>query len=401
MRRRGSGLTEVQAKFLQLIEQGVNNSEACRILGIHRKTGTRWRLGRTVHNSVGESVHYPPVVARSSPAERHPRYLSAAEREQVGQFRRRGWTLRQIGAELGRAASTISRELRRNANGEGRYDAAHADRLAVQRQARARPRRIATDEVLRELVNDRLKKRWSPEQVAHELRVQFAAQPRRRLCMESIYAAIYDPEVAVTRPVRRRRRRRRVQVQGLERHGRLNGMTMIDQRPAEVADRLQPGHWEGDRIMGAQNRSSIGTLVERHSRYVKLIHLPAGVPASEAIRDGVTAAFADLPAGLRRTLTWDQGKEMALHRQLAARCALEVYFCDAHSPWQRGSNENTNGLLRDYFPKGTDLSSFTPEQLEAIEDEINQRPRKTLGWARPADLLAALTSPEGVCCDVG
>jgi len=383
-------LTEVQAKFIKLIEQGVNNSEACRIVGIHRKTGTRWRLGRTIRNSVGDPVHYPPVVARSSPPERHPRYLSAAEREQVSLLRSRGWTLRRIGAELGRAASTISRELRRNANSEGRYEAASADRLAVERITRPRPRRITTDQLLQDLVNGRLTKRWSPEQIAHELRAEFGDQPRRQLCAESIYAAIYDVDVAVTRPVRRRRRRRRVQVQGLERHGRLTGMTMIDQRPAEAEDRVQPGHWEGDRIMGAQNRSSIGTLVERRTRYVKLIHMPSDVPASEAIRDGVASAFADLPAELRRTLTWDQGKEMALHQQLATRCALGVYFCDAHSPWQRGSNENINGLLRDYFPKGTDLSDITPDQLAAIEDEINQRPRKTLGWARPADLLAEL-----------
>jgi len=393
VRRRGSGLTEVQVKFFALIGQGVSNSEACRIVGVHRKTGTRWRYGRTIHNSVGDPVHYPPVASRSSPPARHPRYLSAAEREQVSLLRRRGWTLRLIGAELGRPASTISRELRRNADSDGSYQPGQADRRAVQRMARSRPRRIATDEVLLDMVNDWLQRRWSPEQIAHELRGQFPDVPRRQLCMESIYAAIYDPDVAVTRPVRRRRRRRRAQVHGLERQGRLTGMTMIDQRPAEVADRVEAGHWEGDRIMGAQNRSSIGTLVERHTRYLKLIHMPADVPASEAIRDGVVAAFATLPARLRRTLTWDQGTEMALHRQLASRCDLQVYFCDAHSPWQRGSNENANGLLRDYFPKGSDLSGITAEQLADIEHEINQRPRKTLRWARPADLLATLASP--------
>lgn len=291
-RRRGSGQTEVQEKYLKLIGQGVSNSEACRLVGIHRRTGTRWRYGRTVRNTAGEPVHYPGVASYSSPPARHPRYLSAEERQRLAELRRQGVTLQQIGKTLGRATSTISRELRRNASTGGGYEPAHADRVAVQRTARPRPRRIVTDEVLRTRVNAWLAKRWRPEQIAHELRVEFPDQPDRQLCVESIYAAIYDPDVAVTKPVRRRRRRRRAQVQGLQRQ--LTGMTMIDQRPAEVEDRIQPGHWEGDRIMGAQNRSSIGTLVERRTRYLKLVHVPIGVSASEAIRDGVEDAFAGL-----------------------------------------------------------------------------------------------------------
>ena len=163
---------------------------------------------------------------------------------------------------------------------------------------------------------------------------------------------------------------------------------MIDQRPAEVEDRAQIGHWEGDCIMGAGRRSAIGTLVERRTRYLILIHIPTGRPTGEVIRDGVTAALGSLPAQLRRTLTWDQGKEMALHQQISERTGIRVFFCDAHSPWQRGTNENTNGLLRDYFPKGTDLGDITAEELVTVADEVNNRPRKTLGWARPAELLA-------------
>ncbi len=161
---------------------------------------------------------------------------------------------------------------------------------------------------------------------------------------------------------------------------------MIADRPADVNDRVQVGHWEGDCIMGAGNRSAIGTLVERHTRFLVLIHVPVDQPTAQAIRDGICSAMADLPLHLRRSLTWDQGKEMALHRQVTAAVGTTVYFCDAHSPWQRGSNEN-NGLLRDYFPKATDLASVPPAELAHVADEINHRARKTLDWARPADLL--------------
>jgi len=168
-------------------------------------------------------------------------------------------------------------------------------------------------------------------------------------------------------------------------------MTMISERPAEVEDRIQLGHWEGDCIVGAGNRSAIGTLVERSTRFLVLIHVPSGRPTAEAMRQGITTALGQLPPELRRTLTWDQGKELALHQKITEQIGAKVFFCDAHSPWQRGSNENMNGLLRDYFPKGVDLRSVSPEELERVADEINNRPRKTLGWARPAQLLAGKT----------
>lgn len=163
---------------------------------------------------------------------------------------------------------------------------------------------------------------------------------------------------------------------------------MIDERPVEVLDRVQGGHWEGDLIMGSSNRSAIGTLVERTTRFVILLHLPGGVATAEAVRDAITTALAGLPGGLRRTLTWDQGKELALHQQITAKTGANVFFCDPHSPWQRGSNENMNGLLRDYFPKGTDLAVFDAQELRRVADELNERPRKTLGWCRPGDLFA-------------
>jgi len=272
------------------------------------------------------------------------------ERTVIADLHRAKKTLREIAAVTGRSPSTISRELRRNTSPDARYLPGTADRLAAGRVVRPRARRLTADEQLRTVVVELLGKRWSPEQVAHELRQRFTNHPERQLCTESIYQAIYATDVDVTRPAKRRRRHRRRRVQGLERRGRLTGMTMIADRPAEVTDRVQVGHWEGDCIMGAGNRSAIGTLVERSTRSLLLIHVPADQPTAQAIRDGICAALRNLPPQLRRTLTWDQGKEMALHEQITQVSGTNVYFCDAHSPWQRGTNENTNGLLRDYFP---------------------------------------------------
>ena len=385
-RKTRHGDVEKQEWFGRLIAQGVSNRQACRIVGINRRTGTRWRYGRTIRNTAGELVHYPPVsLAAHKP--RHPRYLSLAERTTIADLHRTGVGVRGIAEELGRAASTVSRELRRNADDQGRYLPATAERLTVERRSRSRTRRVARDQQLCGVVTELLGKRWSPEQIAHELPVRFPDQPECCLCTESIYQAIYDPKTDLTRPAKRRRRRRRRRAQGLERRGRLTSMTMIADRPAEVDDRVQVGHWEGDCIMGAGNRSAIGTLVERVTRFLILIHVPTGRPTAEAMRDSIADTLGVLAPHLRRTLTWDQGKELALHQQITARTGTRVFFCDAHSPWQRGSNENTNGLLRDYFPKGIDLAHISPEELQRVADELNDRPRKTLGWARPTDLI--------------
>lgn len=385
--RSGGELTEKQDRFVRLIEQGVSNSEACRLVGINRRTGTRWRFGRTILSTGGEPVHYPPVRIPRSPTPRHPRYLSLEERTLIADLHRERKTLREIAEAVGRHPSTISRELGRNSDAAGRYLPGTAQRLMADRGQRPRRRRVAVDDELRTVVLTLLGKRWSPEQVAHDLRERFPGQRERQLCTESIYQAIYDPSVDVTRPAKRRRRRRRRSVQGLERRGRLTAMTMISQRPAQVADRGEVGHWEGDCIMGPRNRSAIGTLVERRTRFLILVHVPTGRPTAQAISDGVCAALQDLPAQLRRTLTWDQGKEMALHQQVTQRLGTPVFFCDAHSPWQRPTNENMNGLLRDYFAKGTDLSVVSPEELSRVAEEVNARPRRTLDWARPIDLL--------------
>ena len=379
----GGVQAEKQQRYVELIARGVNNSEACRLVGIDRKTGNRWRYGRKVRNSAGAVVIYPPVKIKET-RPRSPRYLSELERIQIADLLAAKTSVRAIALELGRAPSTISREIRRNRATDGRYRPHQAER-------RARPGVQTADAAARRRRGagrngpGLLGQRWSPEQVAHELRELFAGQPLRWLCKETIYQAIYDPAVEITRPVRRRRRRLRLR--GLQRRGRLTAMRMIDERPAEVEDRVQAGHWEGDLIMGAGNRSAIGTLVERTTRFLILLSFSDGTATADGVRHAITSVLGGLPQPLRRTLTWDQGKELAMHQQITASTGTGVFFCDAHSPWQRGSNENMNGLLRDYFPKGTDLAVHTAEDIARIAAEVNERPRKTLGWQRPAALF--------------
>jgi transposase, IS30 family len=385
----GGVQAEKQQRYVQLIAQGVNNSEACRLVGVDRKTGNRWRYGRRVRNSAGTLVIYPPVkIEHAKP--RSPRYLSEQERIQIADLLAAKTTVRGIAGQLGRAPSTISREIRRNSGRDGGYRPHQAEQAARRRACKPRKRRIAVDAVLAEVVQRLLAKRWSPEQVAHELRVLFAGEPARWLCKETIYQAIYDTAVSLTRPARRRRRRRRLQ--GLQRRGRLTAMRMIEERPVEVDDRIQAGHWEGDLIMGTGNRSAIGTLVERATRYLVLLAFADGIATTDGVRQAITDALERVPAGLRRTLTWDQGKELAQHQQITATTGTDVFFCDAHSPWQRASNENMNGLLRDYFPKGTDLSVHAVDDIVRIAAEVNDRPRKTLDWERPAELFAAASA---------
>ena len=400
MEGRGPGAppqVEKREQFARLIAQGFSNSEACRIAGINRKTGKRWRHGRTITTRDGRKLHYAPVVTTGTGSrvrEVSDRYLSEEERVRIGDLRAAGAGVRTIAEKTGRSPSTISRELRRNRDpGTGHYRPFTAHKLAARRRARPRPGKIAADPVLQQFVQERLEKRWSPEQVSQGLRREFPDDPARHVVHETIYQALYRPGLGglsrelPARVLRTRRRRRRPHRRPGER--RPNGiiaMTMVDQRPAEAAGREEPGHWEGDLITGASNRSAIGTLVDRASRYTILVHLP-GRHTADAVRDALIAAMSALPPRLRRSLTWDQGKEMALHTEISAALGMPVYFCDKASPWQRPSNENTNGLLRQYFPKGSDLRAHGPDDLAAAADELNARPRKTLGWDTPAGRL--------------
>jgi IS30 family transposase len=318
------------------------------------------------------------------------RYLSVAEREEIAVGLAAELSVREIAAGLGRAPSTVSREVRRNGS-RGRYRALAAQSQADDRAARPKAARLAVNGVLRDWVQERLEKKWSPEQVSVMLKQEFPDDPEMRVSHETIYQSIYVQgrgalrrELAsclrTGRALRKPRRRRD------ERRGRIPGQVNISERPAEAEDRAVPGHWEGDLITGRDNKSAIGTLVERRTRFVMLLHLPAGHGA-DAVAAQMTEAMTGLPGALRRSLTWDQGSEMAGHAQITVATDLDVYFCDPHSPWQRGSNENTSGLLRQYFPKGTNLSVHSREHLAAVAAELNARPRKTLGWRTPAQAL--------------
>jgi transposase, IS30 family len=329
-------------------------------------------------------------VKANGPGRVSGRYLSVAEREEIAVGLAAGESLRRVAARLGRPVSTVSREVRRNGM-RGRYRALAAQAQAQERARRPKTAKLAGNARLRGWVQARLEERWSPEQISVMLRAEFGDNPEMRVSHETIYQAIYVQgrgalrrELAsCLRTGRALRKPRRTEG---ERRGRIPGMVMISERPAEVADRAVPGHWEGDLIIGKNSGPAIGTLVERSTRFVLLLHLPAGHDAAAAAA-AMTEAMATLPAALRRSLTWDQGREMSGHAQVTLATGLKVYFCDPHSPWQRGSNENTNGLLRQYFPKGTDLSVHSREHLDAVAAQMNARPRKTLGWKTPAQAM--------------
>jgi IS30 family transposase len=389
----GKPLTAQREHYFRLMKQGLTNSEACRLVGISRSTGQHWRHGRRLRNK-GREYYYRPITSPAPPVS--ARFLSEDERVHIADLHRLGCSTRVIARKLGRDPSTISRELRRNADPvTGSYRPFTAHRRALGRRPRPRPGKLAADVELRTMVQQLLDRWWSPEQICHELRRRFPGQSERHLVPETIYQAIYvqgrgglrrelHRALRTGRAMRRPRRGSNAMPTGT-----IPGMVMISERPAEVADRAVPGHWEGDLIVGASHHSVIGTLVERSTRYVMLLHLAAGGTAT-AVHDALITTLGTLPTQLRRSLTWDQGKEMARHREFSLATDIAVYFCDPHSPWQRGSNENTNGLLRQYFPKGTDLSVHTASDLAAVAAELNTRPRKTLDWQTPAERLDKL-----------
>lgn len=395
-RRGPAPQTGKREEFARLIARGVSNAEACRIVGINRRTGKRWRHGRTITTSSGEQRHYPSVINQRA-KEISARFLSEDERVRLADLVRQGAGVRTIAQDLGRSPSTVSRELRRNRDeATGRYRPFAAQQRAVERRARPGRGKLRRDPRLTAFVQDRLTTKWSPEQIASALRREFPDDPDRHVVPETIYQAVYRPELGglcreLPAALRSRRRRRRPHRRpDARRAGALGNMRMLDQRPVEAADRGVPGHWEGDLIVGADNRSAIGTVVERASRFTMLLHLPGGRRTADAVRDALLAAMRPLPAALRRSLAWDQGTELALHTEIAAALDMPVFFCDPHSPWQRGTNENTNGLLRQYFPKASDLRVYTAADLAAVAAELNARPRKTLDWDTPARRLHAL-----------
>jgi IS30 family transposase len=431
--------------FWSAVSAGRSSEDAAVEAGVSSPVGARW---------FREAGGMPPSHLAPSAKPLSGRYLSFVEREEIALLCAGGRGVREIARRLRRAPSTISRELRRNAATRGgglEYRATtaqwHADRSA----RRPKPAKLATNARLRDYVQDRLAgriaapggkdirgpnvawkgrragrrqdrrwaKAWSPEQIASRLRLDFPEDETMRVSHEAIYQALYvqgrgalKRELTACLRTGRALRLPRSRLQGRGKSF-ITPEVMISERPAEAADRAVPGHWEGDLILGLGS-SAIGTLVERTTRFTMLLHLPRmsghgegprvkNGPAlaghgAEAVRDAIARTITALPQQLRRSLTWDQGAEMAKHHELPAMTGLSIYFCDPHSPWQRGSNENTNGLLRQYFPKGTDLSLHGPDDLDAVAAALNGRPRRTLEWRTPAEALdealaAAQTGP--------
>jgi IS30 family transposase len=426
----------VQREFWRLIATGVTTVEAALDVGVSWPVGARW---------FRHAGGMPPL----SLDEPSGRYLSFAEREEIALLRAQGRGVREIGRSIGRDAGTISRELRRNAatrGGKQEYRATVAQWKAQQTAKRPKTAKLVFNPRLREYVQDRLsgavrrpggelvagptarawkgrnKPRredrcwataWSPEQISNRLKLDFPEDESMRISHEAIYQSLFiQSRGALKRElVACLRTGRALRVPRARARQRRDGMVtpevMISQRPAEVEDRAVPGHWEGDLIIGL-DRSAIGTLVERTTRFTMLLHLPRmdswGVEArskngpalaghgAEAVREAIAATITALPEQLRRTLTWDRGKELAQHAKLTIDTGVQVYFADPHSPWQRGTNENTNGLLRQYFPKGTDLARWNTGELEAVAATLNSRPRKALGWRTPGEAVNDLLS---------
>jgi IS30 family transposase len=404
-------------EFLRLRAAGLTRAEARERVGADARSATDWDKGITIINRGrvypdGRVVRYPEPIMNGVPERKtraiggsvdlnkieqviDSRYLSLVEREQLQDLSREKLSIRQMAAAMGRAPSTISRELRRNTTSTRGYMPHTAHRLSVVRRARARQAKLVADPVLREYVQVRLKKKWSPQQISNRLIKDFPAAPEMRVCPETIYQAIYVHAKGELRrelgsQLRRGRVARRPRRQPDARRPRfVDPLTPISQRPAEAADRAVPGHWEGDLVIGAGGGSAVATLVERSSRFLLLGHL-GRERSAEAVRDSLIATVSQMPALMRKSLTWDQGAEMAEHRAFSIATDFAVYFADPGAPWQRGTNENTNGLLRQYLPRGVDLSKKTVEDLQAVALELNDRPRKALDWETPAERWARL-----------
>jgi IS30 family transposase len=370
----------------------ISDTERQRIAELLAQGAPVWRLHKEINRS--RYAIRRAVVALHRPPKQEPRRsplrLSLAEREEISRGLAAGEPVREIARRLGRAPSTVCREVAANGGG-GRYRACAADRRAVRLMRRPKPAKLARCPRLREAVESKLELRWSPQQIAAWLRISYPDDPEMRVSHETIYLSLFVQSKGALRKelaryLRRGRARRRPRgLSVMNGQGQLRGTVHISQRPAEASDRAVPGHWEGDLLFGTRS-STVATLVERKSRFVMLVHLPGGHTA-DVVADALAEAITSLPSQLRRSITWDQGKEMAEHARFSVAADVPVYFCDPHSPWQRGSNENTNGLLRQYFPRSTDFRALTQRDLDAVAAELNDRPRQTLEWKSPCQAL--------------
>ena len=368
---------EIEREVRRLAAKGHKLREIGRMLGCsrHAVTNTLRREARPASDT------WQPPAAR----------LSLDDREEIRVGLERGETLTAIAARIGRVVSTVSREVKAN-GGRDAYRAHVAHQGAFERSRRPKTPKLACPR-LAATVAEWLEQWWSPEQISERLRIEFPDDPMMRVSHETIYMSLFvegrgELRRELSRCLRTGRAQRRPRSR-IETRGKIPGMVMISERPADVEDRAVPGHWEGDLIIGQGHQSAVGTLVERTSRFVLLLHLPDGREATQ-VNEAMKTAIAGLPAELVRTITWDQGREMSSHRVFTVDTGVQVYFCDPHSPWQRGLNENTNGLLRQFLPKGTDLSTHNAEDLAEIARSLNNRPRKSLGFLKPSERLAEL-----------
>jgi IS30 family transposase len=384
---------ERERRVLGLLGAGLNPGQAAAEAGVSKTYAydLRQKMG---------GVCRPPGTQYSG------RYLSREERYEIARLLAlrdaagRPLSRREVARRIGRDASAVCRELQRNSDPvTGAYQPERADRLAWERQRRPKASKLAGNRVLREAVQGLLDRRHSPRQVSGRLRMLHPGDPSMQVSHETIYQSIYlyprgELKKELRACLRSGRARRRPRGRGPQSRGRIVGAVPVGQRPPEAEGRLVPGHHEGDLVMGsAASNSAVATVVERMTGYLTLIHLPDGHTA-DAVATAVTRRLLEMPAWFARTLTWDNGKEMARHARITEQTGVAVYFADPYAPWQRGSNENTNGLLREYLPKGTDLSLATPEQLQAIEDELNDRPRERHGFYTPREMLAKLTTQQ-------
>jgi IS30 family transposase len=373
-------------EVLDHLAAGMNPAQASRAAGV----SLAYAYG--LHHKMG-GVYRPPGVTYSA------RYLDREERYELARLLELGLSKRQVAVRMGRSVSTITRELDRNKDPRtGAYQPERAHRLAWERQRRPKPSKLSRSPALRAEVQAMLDRRCSPEQASGRLTVEFPDDPGMRVSHETIYQSLYVyPRGELKRELQaclrsgrgtRQRRGRR------EMRGKIIGAVPIGQRPAEAEGRLVPGHHEGDLIMGSKaSNSAVGTIVERTTGYLTLLPLPGGHDAA-SVADAIIEQMSALPPWFAKTLTWDRGTELAQHQRVTEQAGLAVYFADPYSPWQRGSNENTNGLLREYLPKGTDLSAWTPAQLAAIAGQLNDRPRKRLGYHTPREEFAKLLAED-------
>jgi IS30 family transposase len=368
-------------RFWQVMQDGGFITDAVAVIDTSRRTGRRVLV---------DAGGVRPRRGRDLKG----RCLTFTEREEIALGRAAGESLRSIAARLRRSPSTISRELARNQDPNRGYRATTAHVLAYDRASRPKPAKLATNLVLRAKVEKDLEKKYSPEQITGRLRVEFPEDPEMRVSPETIYQSLYVQSRGALRRdlavcLRTGRALRRPSRKVGQRKNRIPNMINISERPPEVEDRAVPGNWEGDLIIGKQNQTAIGTLVERSTGYTMLLHLPDGYKP-EQVRDALAAKIKTLPDSLRLSLTWDQGPEMRDWKHVSVDADIDIYFCDPHSPWQRGTNENTNGLLRQYFPKGTDLGVHSSEDLDWVAQELNDRPRKRLAFKKPIELIGDL-----------